>query len=131
MCKISRPSMYSFLCPPQKVCQGVQWDLKTNLLNTGNIRIPNFFEVQILYAWILDQYIRKQDGIHLSCIKMVGLSAIEVAFKILTTWCPISFGPLKYQTSLVFRYPLHVILHLISPKLKILRLLWSVYRNAF
>ena len=33
---------------------------------------------------IPDQYIRKQDGIHLSVIEMVGLSGIQMAFKNLT-----------------------------------------------
>ena len=29
----------------------------------------------------MDQYIRKQDGVHLSGIQMVGLSGIQMAFK--------------------------------------------------
>ena len=48
---------------------------------------------------------RKQDGIHLSGITMVGLSgSIQMAFKTQTIWHPTPFQPFEYQTSLVFRY---------------------------
>ena len=51
---------------------------------------------------IPDMCKRKQDGVHLSCIQMVGLSSIQIAFENQTIWHPNSFGPIKYQTSLVF-----------------------------
>ena len=57
--------------------------------------------------WIPDQYIRKEYGIHLSGIQMVGLSGIQMTFKNQTIWHPTSFWPFKYQTSSVFRYPLY------------------------
>ena len=50
---------------------------------------------------IADQYIRKQDGAHLSTILMVRLSKIQMAFKI-----HLAIQPLFDQTSLVFRYRL-------------------------
>ena len=40
---------------------------------------------------IPDQYIRKQDGIHLSGIQMVGLSGIQMAFENQTIWHSTSF----------------------------------------
>ena len=55
---------------------------------------------------ILDQYIRKQDGVHLSFIQMVGLSSTQMAFKNQTIWHLTSFRPFDYQTSSVFRSPL-------------------------
>ena len=51
-------------------------------------------------------YIRKQDGIYLSGIEMVGLSSIQMAFKNQIIWHPTSFRPFKYQTSSVFWSPL-------------------------
>ena len=39
----------------------------------------------------LDQYIRKQDGIHLSVIQMIQLSSIQMALKYLTIWHLTSF----------------------------------------
>ena len=56
--------------------------------------------------WILDQYLRNQDGIHLSGIHMVGLSGIQMVFEYWTIWHPTSFRPFEYWTSLVFRSPL-------------------------
>ena len=47
----------------------------------------------------LYQYIRKQDGIHLYGIQMVGLSGIQMAFENHTVWHPTSFKPFEYQTS--------------------------------
>ena len=40
---------------------------------------------------ILEQYIRKQDCVHLFGIQMVGLSGIQMAFKYRTIWHPTSF----------------------------------------
>ena len=58
---------------------------------------------------ILDQYIRKQQGIHLSGIQMVGLSGIQMSFENQTIWHPTSFRPFEYCPSLVFRSPLYVL----------------------
>ena len=55
---------------------------------------------------IPDQYIRKQDSIHLSGFQMVGLSGIQMAFENQTILHPTSFQPFKFQTSLEFRSPL-------------------------
>ena len=44
-----------------------------------------------LTIWIPDQYIRKQDGVHLSGIQMVGLSSVQMAFEYQTIWYPTSF----------------------------------------
>ena len=54
---------------------------------------------------MVDRYIRKQDGVRLSSIQMVGLSGIQMAFGYQTSWHPISFRPFEFQTS-VFRSPL-------------------------
>ena len=51
--------------------------------------------------WILDQYIRKQVGVHLTGIQMVGLSGIQMIGLSGT------FQPFEYQTSWVFRSPLY------------------------
>ena len=59
---------------------------------------------------IFDLYIRKQDGIHLSIIQMVGLSSIQMTFQNQTFWHPTSFRPFKYQTSLVFRSSVYDVL---------------------
>ena len=98
-------------------------DLNTNNLNSGNIWIPKFLKFgfqmvqysngqSIGYALCLrptiqipDQYIRKQDGIHLSSIQIVGLSGIQMAFKNQTIWHLTSFQPFEYRTSLQFRSP--------------------------
>ena len=57
--------------------------------------------------WILDQYLRKQDGVHLLGIQMVGLAGIHMAFKNQTIWHLASLGPFEYRTSSIFRSPLH------------------------
>ena len=57
--------------------------------------------------WILDQYIRKQNGVNLSGILIVGLSGIQMAFQNQTIWHPTSFRPFKIQTNSVFRSPLY------------------------
>ena len=54
------------------------------LFTRPNIQIP-------------DQYIRKQDGIHLSSIQMV--------FKYWTIWHPTSFQPFEYQPSCNIQIP--------------------------
>ena len=78
-------------------------------LNTGNIWIPNFLKfkfqmvpysngqfmcyvlcTRLTIIWIPDQYVRKQDGIHLSDIQMVGLLGIQMAFEFQTIWHPTS-----------------------------------------
>ena len=43
-----------------------------------------------------DQYLRKQDGICLSSIQMVGVSGIQMKFENQTIWHPTSFGPIEY-----------------------------------
>ena len=75
-----------------------------------------WFRIQMVLCtrptiWIPDQYIRKQDGIHFSCIQMVGLYGIQMAFKNQTMWHPTSFPPFEYQTSSVFRSPLYLRVH--------------------
>ena len=55
----------------------------------------------------MDQYIRKQDGIHLSGIHMVGLSGIQMAFKNQIILHSTSLQPLEYQTRSLFRFPLY------------------------
>ena len=54
----------------------------------------------------LNQYIIKQDGVHLSGFQIVGMSGIQMALKNQNNWHPISFRPFEYQTRLVFRSPL-------------------------
>ena len=94
-------------------------------LNTGKILIPNFLKFEFQMVWysngqsmgyvlctsrtirILDQNKRKQDGVHLSGIQMVGLSGIQMAFENQTIWHLTSFRPFEYQTSSVFRSPLY------------------------
>ena len=56
---------------------------------------------------IFDQYIRKQNGIHLSGIQMLGLSSIQMAIEYRTIWYPTFIQPFDYQTCLVFRSPLY------------------------
>ena len=48
-----------------------------------------------LTIWILDHYIRKQDGFH--------LSGIQMAFENQTIWHSTSFQPFEYQIRSVFR----------------------------
>ena len=43
----------------------------------------------------------------LSGIQMAGIPGIQMALEYWTIWCPTSFGPFEYQTSLVFRSPLY------------------------
>ena len=98
-------------------------------LNTGYIWIPNFSKsrLQMVSLWarfyVLEQpfkyhqYIRKQDGFHLSSIQMVGLFSIQIAFKYQTIQHPTSFWPLEYLTSSLFRSPLYLLLHDKSVKL--------------
>ena len=45
----------------------------------------------ILTIQIPDQFTRKQDGVHLSGIQMVGLSSIQMAFEYQTIWHLTSF----------------------------------------
>ena len=92
-------------------------DLNTDHLNTGNIWLPNFLKFKfqmvqysmgyvpctVMTILILDQYIKKHDGFHLSGIKMVGLSSIQMAFENQTIWHPTYFRPFEYQTSSVFK----------------------------
>ena len=81
-------------------------DLNTDHLNTQSIWILNFlkfgFQMGSVYSYVLctrptiqipKQYIRKQDGIYLSDIQIVGLSGIQMAFKNRTIWHPTSFWP--------------------------------------
>ena len=96
-------------------------DLNTDHLNTGNIWLPNFLKFKfqmvqysmgyvpctVMTILILDQYIKKHDGFHLSGIKMVGLSSIQMAFENQTIWHPTYFRPFEYQTSSIFRSPLY------------------------
>ena len=56
----------------------------------------------------MDQYLRKQDDVHLSGIQMVQLFGIQMASKYQTIWHPTSFQPFKCQTSWVFRFPLYL-----------------------
>ena len=93
-------------------------DLNTDHVNTGNICIQNFLKFKFKMVWysngqsnamsyvldqplegIPDQYIRKQNGVHLSCIQMVGLSGIQMVFKNQTIWHLdlTSFWPFEYQ----------------------------------
>ena len=107
----------------------VQWGSEYRPFNSGNIWISNLlkFGFQMVWysngcskalsyvldnfygtrltIWIPDQYIRKQDGIHLTGIQMVGLSGIQMAFENRTIRHPASFRPLAHQTSSVFRSP--------------------------
>ena len=70
------------------------------------------FGIQMVSPWAMsnvpDQYIRKQDDVHLSGIKMVGLSGIQMAIKNRTIWHPTSFQPFEYQTILVYDTWLHL-----------------------
>ena len=73
--------------------------MNTDHLNTWKIWIPNFmkftFQMVGLCAvfcsrpiiWILDQYLRKQNGI--------DLSGTQMAVKYQTIWYPISFPPFE------------------------------------
>ena len=79
-------------------------DLNTNHLNTGNIWIPNFLTFGFQMVWysngwfmyyvqctrltiqIPNQYIRKQDGVHLSDFQMVWLSGIQMGFEYQAIW---------------------------------------------
>ena len=101
-------------------------DLNNDHLNTGNIWIPNFLKFRFQMVWysygrfmfyvkctrptirILDQNIRKQDGVHVSGIQIVGLSGIQMAFEYQTIWHPTSYWPFEYQTSSVFRSLLYL-----------------------
>ena len=98
-------------------------DLNTDHLNTGNIWIPKFMKLRFQmvgysngvadgYVYVLDRpfkyqtfYIWKQDGVHLSCIQMVGLSGIQMAFENQTIWHPTSFWPFEYQTIVWYSDP--------------------------
>ena len=78
-------------------------------LNAGNIWILNFvkfgfqmvrysnsqFMGYVLYTRLIilipNQYIRKQNGNHLSDIQVVRLSCIQMTFKYQTIWHPTSF----------------------------------------
>ena len=91
------------------------------------IWIPKTFEIQTFWSsyfkgfgiqmgyilctrptiWIMDQYIRKQDGVHLSGIQMFELFGIQMGSKNQTIWHLTSYGPFDYQTSSVFRSPLY------------------------
>ena len=81
----------------------------------SNVRIMCYVLFTRLTIQIMDKNIRKQDGIHLSCIKMVGLSGvkmvglpcIQMAFKYRTICYKTSFWPFEYLTSLVFRSPMY------------------------
>ena len=88
-------------------------DLNTGHLYNGNIWIPNFLKFRfqmVRYSngrsmdyvlctrptiQIPDQYISKQDGLHLSIIQMVGLSGIKMACENQTIWHPTSFQPFE------------------------------------
>ena len=52
---------------------------------------------------VLYQYIRKQNGVHVSGIQMVKMYGIQNAFECPTIWRPTSFWPFKFQISSVFR----------------------------
>ena len=95
-------------------------DLNIDHLNTGKSLNTQLFEVWISNGWsvgyflctrpavqIPDQYLRKQDRVHLSSIQMAGLSGLQMAFKNQTILHPTSFRPFEYQTSSVFRSPLY------------------------
>ena len=89
--------------------------LKLRIQMYSNGRYMCFVLITRLTIWIMDQHIRKQDGSHLSGIKMVGLSgvkmvglsSIQMAFKYWTIWYPTYFWPFEYLTSLVFRSPMY------------------------
>ena len=85
------------------------WYTKLFEVLISNGRFMDYVICTIPTIGIPDQHIRNQDGIHLSCIQMVGLSCIQMAFGYQTIWHPTSFWPFKYQTSLVFRSPLYFI----------------------
>ena len=89
------------------------WNLIISIRETLNtevfeVGISNGFGIQKVGLWasptiqISDQYIRKQDGVHLSSIQMVRLSGIQMPFQNQTIWNPTSSWPFQYQTSLVF-----------------------------
>ena len=80
-------------------------DLNTDHLTTKlfEVRISN----GLVFKWsgyvlcpmyLTNQYLKKQDGVHLSGFQMVGLAAIQMASKYWTIWHPISFQPFEYQT---------------------------------
>ena len=52
------------------------------------------------FEYVLDQYIRKQDFVHLLGIQMVGLFGIQMAFENQTIWHPTSFPPFEFQKHL-------------------------------
>ena len=75
---------------------------------------------------ITDQYVRKQDGVYLSSIQMVGLSSFQMAFKYKTILHSTSFRPIKYRNSSVFRSPLYSVR--ISFRTS-LRIYWSYFHQ--
>ena len=72
---------------------------------TFGFQISDFALCSRLTIQILDQNIRKQDGVHMSGIQMVLLSSIQMAFKYWTIWHPTSFWPFQYQTNFGIQIP--------------------------
>ena len=87
----TRPTFFSFWSP---------------LVKTLLFWPPSMVYISVIITQIPNQHVRKQNGIHLSGIQMVGLSDIQMVFKYQTIWHPTSLQPFKYWTSSVFTSPL-------------------------
>ena len=78
------------------------------MIRYSNGRFTCYVLCTRLTIQILDQYIRKQDGIHLSGIQMVGLSGIQMLLEYGTIWHLTLFRSFEYQTRSLFRSPLYL-----------------------